>query len=78
MIQENFFFGKSLKEKGFKCFKNLIIDLKITDPVSGTVNWTDVKQFNLMFSWVGSTSNSKDLYLRPETAQGIFLNFLIL
>ena len=70
--------SKSLKENDLNALKNLIIDLKITDPVSGTVNWTDVKQFNLMFSTkVGSTSqNSKDLYLRPETAQGIFLNFL--
>ena len=70
--------SKSLKENDLNALKNLIIDLKIADPISGTVNWTDVKQFNLMFSTkVGSTSqNSKDLYLRPETAQGIFLNFL--
>ena len=70
--------SKSLKDSDLNALKNLIIDLKIIDPISGTANWTDVKQFNLMFSTkVGSTSeNAKDLYLRPETAQGIFLNFL--
>ena len=58
--------------------KKLINELDIKDPVSGTSNWTDVKQFNLMFSTeVGSNvDNTKKLYLRPETAQGIFVNFL--
>ena len=58
--------------------KKLIDKLDIKDPVSGTSNWTDVKQFNLMFSTeVGSNvDNTKKLYLRPETAQGIFVNFL--
>ena len=58
--------------------KKLIDELDIKDPVSGTSNWTDVKQFNLMFSTeVGSNvDNTKKLYLRPETAQGIFVNFL--
>ena len=58
--------------------KRLINELDIKDPVSGTSNWTDVKQFNLMFSTeVGSNvDNTKKLYLRPETAQGIFVNFL--
>ncbi len=58
--------------------KKLINELDIKDPVSGTSNWTDVKQFNLMFSTeVGSNvNNTKKLYLRPETAQGIFVNFL--
>ena len=58
--------------------KKLIDELDINDPVSGTSNWTDVKQFNLMFSTeVGSNvDNTKKLYLRPETAQGIFVNFL--
>ncbi len=52
--------------------KKLIDELDIKDPVSGTSNWTDVKQFNLMFSTeVGSNvDNTKKLYLRPETAQG--------
>lgn len=56
----------------------LIQDLEIADPVSGTRNWTEVRQFNLMFSTeMGSTADdAKTLYLRPETAQGIFVNFL--
>jgi glycyl-tRNA synthetase len=58
--------------------KLLIEENKIPCPVSGTVNWTDVRQFNLMFSTqLGSVADESDLiYLRPETAQGIFVNFL--
>lgn len=58
--------------------KQLIVDLEIADPVSGTRNWTDVRQFNLMFSTeMGSLSEEANtIYLRPETAQGIFVNFL--
>jgi len=57
--------------------KQLIIDLDIACPVSGSRNWTDVRQFNLMFSTQGGGATSDDvLYLRPETAQGIFVNFL--
>jgi len=58
--------------------KQLIIDLEIADPVSGSRNWTDVRQFNLMFSTeLGSVADdSGKIYLRPETAQGIFVNFL--
>ena len=69
-----------------KCFDNddlvslkkLIDDLGIVDPVSGTKNWTDIKQFNLMFSTsIGASSeSSSEIFLRPETAQGIFVNFL--
>jgi glycyl-tRNA synthetase len=56
----------------------VIVDLEIVCPVSGTRNWTEVRQFNLMFSTkVGSVSEEADtIYLRPETAQGIFVNFL--
>ncbi len=57
----------------------VLIDMeKIPCPVSGTVNWTDVRQFNLMFSTqLGSIAEESDqIYLRPETAQGIFVNFL--
>jgi len=56
----------------------LIINEKIVCPVSNTSNWTEVRQFNLMFSTqVGSVADeSSTLYLRPETAQGIFVNFL--
>ena len=58
--------------------KQLIIDLEIADPISGTKNWTDVRQFNLMFSTeMGSVADDANkIYLRPETAQGIFVNFL--
>ncbi|WP_420151426.1 glycine--tRNA ligase, partial [Spirosoma sp.] len=58
--------------------RNLIIEEGIKDPVSGTANWTEVRQFNLMFSTqVGSVAEDASLiYLRPETAQGIFVNFL--
>ncbi len=58
--------------------KQLIIDLEIADPMSGTRNWTDVRQFNLMFSTeMGSVAeDTNKIYLRPETAQGIFVNFL--
>ncbi len=58
--------------------KDLILTQKIKCGVSGTSNWTDVRQFNLMFSTqIGSVSEeSSEIYLRPETAQGIFVNFL--
>ncbi|MGA9270274.1 MAG: glycine--tRNA ligase [Lutimonas sp.] len=57
--------------------KALIEELEIVCPVSGSKNWTDVKQFNLMFGTkLGASADSAmDLYLRPETAQGIFVNF---
>ncbi len=59
-------------------FRQLIIDLGIACPASGSKNWTEVKQFNLMFgTQIGaSAENSTQVYLRPETAQGIFVNFL--
>ena len=58
--------------------KTLIEDLGIACPISGSKNWTDVKQFNLMFSTeIGSVADaSNTIYLRPETAQGIFVNYL--
>ncbi|MBL6449898.1 glycine--tRNA ligase [Fulvivirga sp. 29W222] len=58
--------------------KELIEELGIADPVSGSKNWTDVRQFNLMFSTeLGSLAEGANkIYLRPETAQGIFVNFL--
>lgn len=57
--------------------KQLILDEGIKDPVSGTDDWTDVRQFNLMFqTQVGAVEGSASIaYLRPETAQGIFINF---
>ncbi|MGV6860930.1 MAG: glycine--tRNA ligase [Putridiphycobacter sp.] len=67
-----------LENDDLVAIKELILDLKITCPISGSANWTDVKQFNLMFSTeLGSVSGeSSKIYLRPETAQGIFVNFL--
>ncbi|MDL2243047.1 glycine--tRNA ligase [Bacteroidales bacterium OttesenSCG-928-K03] len=58
--------------------KQLIIDLEIVCPISGSKNWTDVRQFNLMFATqMGSVNeDASTIYLRPETAQGIFVNFL--
>ena len=58
--------------------RQIIIDCEIACPLSGTKNWTDVRQFNLMFSTqLGSvTGDASIIYLRPETAQGIFVNYL--
>lgn len=58
--------------------KALIEELGIADPETGSKNWTDVRQFNLMFGTKlgASADTAMDLYLRPETAQGIFVNFL--
>ena len=58
--------------------KDLIDELEIKCPISGTCNWTEVRQFNLMFKTKlgASEDSSMELFLRPETAQGIFLNYL--
>lgn len=71
-------FYNALEKKDLKEIRQIIIDLDIADPVSGSRNWTDVRQFNLMFETeMGSVSEeSSKIYLRPETAQGIFVNFL--
>ncbi|MEP7259238.1 MAG: glycine--tRNA ligase, partial [Flavitalea sp.] len=67
-----------LAANNYEGIKKLIEDNKIKCGVSGTSNWTDVRQFNLMFSTqLGSVSEeASEIYLRPETAQGIFVNFL--
>ncbi len=69
--------GRSLEAEDLADVKALIEELEITCPVSGSRNWTDVKQFNLMFGTrLGATAESSmELFLRPETAQGIFVNF---
>jgi glycyl-tRNA synthetase len=77
---------KGIEDKMRDCLENskldelkmLIDELGIVCPISGTKNWTDVRQFNLMFATeLGSVSGeSSKIYLRPETAQGIFVNFL--
>ncbi|NCO54274.1 MAG: glycine--tRNA ligase [Bacteroidetes bacterium CG02_land_8_20_14_3_00_31_25] len=71
-------FSKALNNNDLNDLKNIIEEEGIVCPVSGTRNWTDVRQFNLMFSaQIGSvTEDSETIYLRPETAQGIFVNFL--
>jgi glycyl-tRNA synthetase len=62
----------------FAGLKSLIEENKINCAISGTCNWTEVRQFNLMFSTqLGSVADeASEIYLRPETAQGIFVNFL--
>ncbi|CAN5892845.1 glycine--tRNA ligase [soil metagenome] len=71
-------FKAALENNSMDELKQIIIDLEIACPVSGSRNWTDVRQFNLMFSTqLGSVAeDSNTIYLRPETAQGIFVNFL--
>ena len=70
--------GRSLENEDLADVKKLIEELDIACPMSGSKNWTDVKQFNLMFGTKlgASAESAMDLYLRPETAQGIFVNFL--
>ena len=69
--------GDSLEKEDLADVKALIEELEIACPVSGSREWTDVRQFNLMFSTKlgASADTAMDLYLRPETAQGIFVNF---
>ena len=71
-------FKETLSNDDLEGVRQLIIDLEIACPISGTKNWTDVRQFNLMFSTeMGSVAGeASTIYLRPETAQGIFVNFL--
>lgn len=70
--------ARSLENEDLADVKTLIEELGIADPETGSKNWTDVRQFNLMFGTKlgASAENAMDLYLRPETAQGIFVNFL--
>jgi len=70
--------NKYLENEDLKQVKGLIEELEISCPESGSRNWTEVKQFNLMFGTKlgASSESSMDLFLRPETAQGIFVNFL--
>ena len=71
-------FKEALTENKLDEVRQLIIDCEIVCPISGSKNWTEVRQFNLMFSTsMGSVSeDANTIYLRPETAQGIFVNFL--
>ena len=71
-------FKAALEKNNLEEVRQIIIDCEIVCPVSGSKNWTDVRQFNLMFSTqLGSLSeDASTIFLRPETAQGIFVNFL--
>ena len=71
-------FKTAMNAADLKAVKELIEELGIACPVSGSKNWTDVRQFNLMFSTeLGSVAgDAATIYLRPETAQGIFVNYL--
>ena len=69
---------KAMDDDKLPDLKALIEELDIACPISGSRNWTDVRQFNLMFATqMGSLSeDANTIYLRPETAQGIFVNYL--
>ena len=71
-------YAKAMNDMNLEELRQIILDYGIVCPISGTKNWTEVRQFNLMFSTeMGSTADgSMRVYLRPETAQGIFVNFL--
>lgn len=71
-------YKKAMNDMDLAELKQIILDEGIVCPISGTRNWTDVRQFNLMFKTeVGSTADgTSTIYLRPETAQGIFVNYL--
>ena len=71
-------FQKALNDSDLNELRQIIVDYEIACPVSGSRNWTEVRQFNLMFDTkLGSVSDSSNtIYLRPETAQGIFVNYL--
>jgi len=71
-------FEAALNSDNLQSLRDIIVEEGIADPESGSKNWSDVRQFNLMFkTQLGATAEgAMDLYLRPETAQGIFVNFL--
>ena len=68
----------ALNDNNLEELRQIILDAGIVCPISGTRNWTEVRQFNLMFETkIGSVAEGANkIYLRPETAQGIFVNFL--
>ncbi|MBR1916995.1 MAG: glycine--tRNA ligase [Bacteroidaceae bacterium] len=71
-------YAKAMEAMDLNELRQIILDEEIVCPISGTRNWTEVRQFNLMFKTeVGSTADgASTIYLRPETAQGIFVNYL--
>lgn len=71
-------FSSALNDANLEELRQIIVDCEIVCPISGSRNWTEVRQFNLMFATeMGSTADgAMKVYLRPETAQGIFVNYL--
>ena len=71
-------YHEAMQGPDLEALKQIILDEEIVCPISGTKNWTDVRQFNLMFATEmgASAEGSMKVYLRPETAQGIFVNYL--
>ena len=71
-------YAQAMQGPDLEALKQIILDEEIVCPISGTRNWTDVRQFNLMFATEmgASADGSMKVYLRPETAQGIFVNYL--
>ena len=71
-------YAAAMQGPDLEALKQIILDEEIVCPISGTRNWTDVRQFNLMFSTEmgASADGAMKVYLRPETAQGIFVNYL--
>ena len=71
-------FANAMNDGNLEELRQIIVDEEIVCPISGTKNWTEVRQFNLMFKTeMGSTADgAMTVYLRPETAQGIFVNYL--
>lgn len=71
-------YSKAMNAGDLNELRQIILDEEIVCPISGTKNWTEVRQFNLMFSTEmgASAEGSMKVYLRPETAQGIFVNYL--
>ena len=70
-------YSKDMNDSNFEDLRQLILDCEIVCPISGTRNWTDVRQFNLMFKTnIGPVDDGSSFgYLRPETAQAIFTQF---
>ena len=61
----------------FEKMNELIAEHEVSCPSCGALDYTDIRQFNLMFktSQGVTDASSNDIFLRPETAQGIFVNF---
>ena len=75
--ENGFDLGKSVDALSQAEMKEFVEEHNIPCPSCGGHNWTDIRQFNLMFkTFQGVTEDAKNtVYLRPETAQGIFVNF---